>query len=162
MIYIELGRCMAYYLSGNADTAVQALISTYHLTRENNIIMPFVEYGSQMCLLLAQVRNIDQKEIPAEWVEQIDASAARYAESRIRLIACYKQEQENLPGSFGISQSELDVLTYLKQGVTREEISMRMNLSLGAVKTILKQIFIKLGAVNSDDAVRLATMYKLI
>ena len=162
MIYVELGRCFAHYASGHMEAAIRSLTAAYQLTGDNSIVMPFVEYGSPMRSLLERVRSMAADEIAPEWVERIHAKASTYAKRRAYLVNCYRQEQESLPGDFGLSRRELELLTHLSQGLTREEISECMNLTLNTVKSMLKQIFAKLGAVNSVDAVRIAMIYKLI
>lgn len=162
LIYVELGRCMAHYAGGKTELAVSALVSAYQLTKENHIIMPFVEHGSRMRSLLEHVRSMEVREIPPEWLERIHAKASTYAKRRAYLISCYKQEQENLLENFGLSRREIELLTHLSQGLTREEISECMNLTLNTVKSMLKQIFSKLGAINSVDAVRIAMIHKII
>jgi LuxR family maltose regulon positive regulatory protein len=56
-----------------------------------------------------------------------------------------------------LSRRELDVLTGLSQGLTREEIAEAGSVSINTVKSAITGIYQKLGAVNRADAVRIAT-----
>jgi LuxR family maltose regulon positive regulatory protein len=55
-----------------------------------------------------------------------------------------------------LSRRENEVLSYLSQGLTRGEIAAALNLSINTVKSNVRSIYNKLGAVNRSDAVRIA------
>jgi LuxR family maltose regulon positive regulatory protein len=50
----------------------------------------------------------------------------------------------------------LNVLTGLSQGLTREEIAGASGISLNTVKSVIRSVYNKLGALNRADAVRIA------
>jgi LuxR family maltose regulon positive regulatory protein len=54
------------------------------------------------------------------------------------------------------------VLTELSQGLTREEIAGHLSLSVNTVKSVIRSVYNKLGAVNRADAVRIATSLGLL
>jgi LuxR family maltose regulon positive regulatory protein len=56
-----------------------------------------------------------------------------------------------------LSPRELEVLTGLSQGLTRDEIAEAAAISVNTVKSVIKSVYNKLGAVNRADAVRIAT-----
>ena len=55
-----------------------------------------------------------------------------------------------------LSDREMEVLSDLYQGLTRDEIAENRYLSINTVKKILQSIFIKLDANNSAQAIRIA------
>ncbi|MDR1571100.1 MAG: LuxR C-terminal-related transcriptional regulator [Clostridiales Family XIII bacterium] len=56
-----------------------------------------------------------------------------------------------------LSRREIEVLCELSQGLTREEIANKKYISVNTVKSEIKSIYNKLGAVNRADAVRIST-----
>jgi LuxR family maltose regulon positive regulatory protein len=68
-----------------------------------------------------------------------------------------------LPGlaSLKLSERELEVLDLLQMGLTRQEISQSLHLSLNTVKTHIKNIFVKLGVNNKGDAVKALEVERL-
>jgi DNA-binding NarL/FixJ family response regulator len=55
-----------------------------------------------------------------------------------------------------LSGKEHDVLIALFQGLTQDEIAETTSRSVNTIKSIIKRIYDKLGAVNKADAIRLA------
>jgi LuxR family maltose regulon positive regulatory protein len=51
----------------------------------------------------------------------------------------------------------MEILTGLSQGLTREELAENGDISINTVKSVIKNVYNKLGAVNRADAVRIAT-----
>jgi LuxR family maltose regulon positive regulatory protein len=47
----------------------------------------------------------------------------------------------------------------LAQGLTREEIARNLSISVNTVKSAVRSVYNKLGAVNRADAVRIAVSY---
>jgi LuxR family maltose regulon positive regulatory protein len=56
----------------------------------------------------------------------------------------------------------MEVLTGLSQGLTREEIAGLSAISVNTVKSTIRSIYNKLGAVNRADAIRIATALGLV
>jgi LuxR family maltose regulon positive regulatory protein len=54
-----------------------------------------------------------------------------------------------------LSPRERDVLVWLSQGLTREEIAATSTLSPNTIKSTIRNVYNKLGAVNRADAIRL-------
>jgi LuxR family maltose regulon positive regulatory protein len=56
----------------------------------------------------------------------------------------------------------MQVLTGLYQGMTREEIAGVSSLSVNTVKSAIRSIYNKLGAINKADALRIAASQGLV
>jgi LuxR family maltose regulon positive regulatory protein len=67
-----------------------------------------------------------------------------------------------LNAAASLSRREKEVLTGLSQGFTRNEIAGLFSLSVNTVKSIIRSVYNKLGAVNRADAVRIATQLGLL
>ncbi len=162
LIYIEIGRAVLHHYSGNLTAAVSALEAAYHLAKGNQIIMPFVEHGNRMRSLLEKIQSREQSEIPGEWLKQIHAKASTFAKRHAYLTGRYELDNKKQFSDFGLSRREIEILSHLSQGLTRDEIGESMKLSGNTVKSMLKQVYAKLGAINSVDAVRIAMLNQLI
>jgi len=53
-------------------------------------------------------------------------------------------------------------LSDLYHGLSREEIAATRHISINTVKTVLQSVYIKLGANNNVDAIRIAIEKKLV
>lgn len=67
----------------------------------------------------------------------------------------YQTEQKN-DISVQLTNRESAILSDICNGLTREEIALEQNLSINTVKSMLTNIYSKLGAVNTADAIRIA------
>jgi DNA-binding NarL/FixJ family response regulator len=56
----------------------------------------------------------------------------------------------------------MDLLNDLSRGLTRKKIAGNTGLSLGTVKNIIAGLYVKLGAQNRADAIRIAGSAGLI
>jgi LuxR family maltose regulon positive regulatory protein len=61
-----------------------------------------------------------------------------------------------------LSRRETEILANLSQGMTQEEIAGISSLSVNTVKSVIRSIYSKLGAVNKADAVRIAVSRGLV
>ncbi|GHV90929.1 hypothetical protein AGMMS50268_14320 [Spirochaetia bacterium] len=161
----------------DGEGAFAALEQAYRLAEPNGFSMPFTELGKDM-RTLAEAALKDKPAlhskaagIPQAWLEEVRRNAAAYAKKLYTAAELFgknaaegydKGETEKtrvnktsaLPTP--LSRREKEVLLYLSQGLTREEIAAALNLSINTVKSNVRSIYIKLGAVNRADAIRIA------
>lgn len=162
LLYVQLVRAVAHDHLGNAGAAAEAIRAVYDLAKGNRLVMPVVEYGNRTRLLLDHMRQTTGHGIPKAWLDESYAKASTYAKHHAYLVGRYRQEQEGRLTDYGLSARETELITHLSQGLTREEMAQEMNLSINTVKSLTKQAFAKLGAINSADAVRIAIVNQLI
>jgi LuxR family maltose regulon positive regulatory protein len=67
---------------------------------------------------------------------------------------CREQNREKSPP--GLSPREITVIRGLSQGLTRDDIAQGSSISINTVKSVIRSVYNKLGAVNRADAVRIA------
>lgn len=161
-LYIEICRGVANLRLHDEPAAFACLKEAYSLAAENNLVTPFIEYGNRTRTLLIHARQAGTLEIPAEWLGMVYAKAGTYAKRHLYLTEQYQKDHKGEEREYGLTQRETELLRNLSQGLTREEIADSMDLSLNTVKSMLKQVFGKLGAINSADAVRIAIQAGLI
>jgi LuxR family maltose regulon positive regulatory protein len=127
--------------------------------------MPFIEQGSDMRTLAASAIKYGQKNanfaIPLEWLKKIQKKSATYAKNLARVIA----EHENThraKSAVHLTVREVGILTDLSRGLSRTEIAASRDLSINTVKAALQTIYIKLGAQDGPDALRIAASLGLL
>jgi LuxR family maltose regulon positive regulatory protein len=123
--------------------------------------MPFTEMGKDMRALAGAALKEPSVAIPGAELEKIRRSAALYAKNIFLISEQYRADKlkdaKKTRGGAPLSPRELDVLTGLSQGLTREEIARVSAISINTVKSAVRSVYNKLGAVNRADAVRIAT-----
>jgi LuxR family maltose regulon positive regulatory protein len=148
-----------YHLQ-DREGAFRALETAYEYAAPNRLFMPFTELGKCMRTLISAMLKDRTVTIPRAWQEMILRSASAYAKKCFAVAEHYRSpnrlsaRQNEVPP---LSRRELAVLTGLSQGLTREEIAGIASISINTVKSVLKNIYNKLGAINRADAVRIAT-----
>jgi LuxR family maltose regulon positive regulatory protein len=140
--------------------AFAALKTAYSLACPNAIFMPFTELGKDMRALTEAAIKNKAPDIPLEWLEKVRLSAASYAKKLFAVVEhCRSAPFEDGTTNRGLklSRRELEVLIDLSRGMTQEEIAGQTSLSINTVKSIVRSVYSKLGAINKADAVRIAT-----
>ncbi|MCL2809476.1 MAG: LuxR C-terminal-related transcriptional regulator [Treponema sp.] len=150
-----------YYKLKEKEKALQTFEEAYNNAQPNGIIMPFVEMGKDMRTLTSFILKNPENKIPVSWLEDINLKSASYAKRITHIVTRYKQANR-LTDDIIISTRESEVLTDLSHGLTRSEIAVSRNLSINTVKMLINNIYIKLGAENLADAIRIATERKIL
>ena len=149
------------YRLNDHEGAFSDLEAAWQLARGNGLYMPFTEMGKDMRALTGAALKAPSANIPKGELEKIRRSASLYAKNVFLISEQYragtsKHERKNRTGT-ALSSRELDVLTGLSQGLTREEIARVSSISVNTVKSAIRSVYNKLGAVNRADAVRIGT-----
>jgi len=148
------------YRSLDKEGAFRVLEEAYRLASPSGLFMPFAELGKDMRALAETARkDIEAGDkaagLSARWLEEICRKASVYAKKLY-------PRMERTPAGTGygkgspLSPREINVLTGLSQGLTREEIAGAASISPNTVKSVVRSIYNKLGALNQADAVRIA------
>jgi LuxR family maltose regulon positive regulatory protein len=159
------------YGARDQEGALAALRSSYQLALSSGITLPLVELGHFTRSLVDWVLKTESSGIDREWLLDLKRNAAAYAK-RLNIIAKAFREtgpsaarplgrsSVTSPGSsFSktiLSDREQEVLFCLSRGLTRTEIAGNLSLSINTVKSIIRSIYNKLGAVNRSHAVQAA------
>jgi len=157
MIAIEA--CI-YYKMKEKDKACASLEEAYEEAVPNNITMPFIELGKDMRTLTASLLKIPCR-IPAVWLEDINRRATLYAKRLSHVVTEYRMDN-HLMDSVVISPRESEILKDLSHGLSRAEIAASRNLSINTVKMLINNIYMKLGAENLADVIRIAAERKIV
>ncbi|MDR1306987.1 MAG: LuxR C-terminal-related transcriptional regulator, partial [Treponema sp.] len=154
-----------YRLKGR-EGAFAALAEACRLSGPNAIVMPFTELGKNMRALADAALKEQAPKLPREWLEKVRLSAAGYAKKLFAVTESSRspaaRESSFDQGMPKLSRREMEVLTNLSQGMTQEEIAGIASLSVNTVKSVIRSVYNKLGAVNKADAVRIAASRGLV
>ncbi|MDR2052167.1 MAG: LuxR C-terminal-related transcriptional regulator [Treponema sp.] len=162
-IEIKAIEAVCLYQMKDIAGAVEALRAAYELSISNEIVLPFFELGKDMRTLISAVSAKTDAGIDRQWLEKIRNGASAYAKKLLIVTKEYqdrnaKSKADKGDGTTRLSRREMEVLTGLSRGLTRKEIAENAALSVNTVKSIIRSVYNKLGAVNQADAVRIATV----
>jgi len=162
LIYLMLYRTIILYSVEDKKQSADSLLTAYKLSVENKIITPFIEFGHKARPALNHFRENLPENIPAEWLNTIYAKATTYAKRRLHIVSHFnKLENPTLP-EHNLTTREIELLRNMSQGLTRNEIAESMYVSPHTVKSMLKNVYNKIGALNSADAVRIASDMQVV
>jgi LuxR family maltose regulon positive regulatory protein len=157
---LAMEACVHYRMK-DKQKAADSLREAYENAYPNEIIMPFIELGKDMRTLTAFLQKKKDCGIPKDWLETVNLKATSYAKRQAHVATEYKQEN-SIAGGVAISPRETEILEDLSHGLSRAEIAANRNLSINTVKMVINNIYMKLGAENLADAIRIATERKIV
>jgi LuxR family maltose regulon positive regulatory protein len=150
-------RAAALYCAGEHAKAAAALEAAYSMGQSNAIDMPFIELGNPMRLLTAAALKDQSCAIPRPWLENINKKSALYAKKLLQTAKLYqRRDSAGRTPAIKLSPRESEILVSLSQGLTRKEIAAAGQISGDTVKSAIKSLYNKLGAVNRADAIHTA------
>jgi LuxR family transcriptional regulator, maltose regulon positive regulatory protein len=144
---IMILQAIAFHANGENEQAVRALGEALALAEPGGFIRIFVDEGQSMAHLLKKILN---RGIAPNYVQRILSSFAIVETEQAVLSQAQAPKSElNEP----LSQRELDVLRLIAQGLSNQEISDRLFLTLSTVKGHNQMIFGKLQVQRRTEAV---------
>jgi len=156
IIQNKITKAIIHHYMRKHQESMDALYEAYLLAHPNNLVMQFIEYGNKMRTLIHAARLNENCKIPKEWLNNIYTKSSTYAKQLSQVISAYKAEHMASDSEqINLSKRELEILTYLSRGLTRDEIAECCYLSRRTVDNVLKNIYYKLGASNIAEAVRI-------
>ncbi len=158
---IAIIKAICLYYTQEPEKAILVLEEAYRLSLKNSFIMPFIEQGSKMRTLANAAIQSPNCTIPQPWLEDIRTKSSSYSK-RLNQIKKDYQIHHAMEISIELTKKEMAILNDICCGLTREEIALEQDLSINTVKSMLANIFEKLGALNTADAVRIAVEKKLL
>jgi len=157
---LAMEACLHYKMK-NKEKAYSVLEDAYKTASPNGIVIPFIEFGKDMRTLTAFAAKKTDGSIPQQWLENISRKATYYAKRLSHVVSEYRQFN-NIADDIYISPREIEVLTDLSHGLSRTEIATSRGLSINTVKMVINSVYMKLGAENLADAIRIAAEKKIV
>ena len=162
-IEIAVIKAIACYNTADKAGAAQELEKAYELARPNSILSPFIENGNAVRTLVSALLKSRKTRLPEEWLNNILTKSSTYTKKRNKVIADYQThypQEQRTPSR--LSRREVQVLSDISLGMTREEIADNNSLSVNTVKNITKSVYEKLGASNAYEAIRIAALKNML
>lgn len=148
---------VSYQSVGDMERALEALWQAYDMTYHNNLTTLFIAGGKYMRRLLQAARKQSKYSFDPKWLDLINSRAITYTKKLLAVQNSYYKEKKGAEKTkYYLSKREKEVLQSLSQGLTREEIADFHSISINTVKSVITNIYNKLGAVNRADAVYIA------
>lgn len=115
----------------------------------DGIVLPFAENASY---IMDMLRVAAQRNFRNEYIKKVLSCSEQYLEGL----------KSSRPNKVSLSQRETEVLALSAEGLKREEIAERLQVSQGTVKTHLQKIYQKLEASGKVSAIKIAQLNGLI
>ncbi|MDR1253240.1 MAG: LuxR C-terminal-related transcriptional regulator [Treponema sp.] len=155
---------VCWYQIRDKAAAFAALETAYGLAAPNALYMPFTELGKDMRALADAALKDKAAALPRDWLEGVRRNASGYAKKWFIVAEHYRPgEPRKRTADWGdLSRREMEILANMAQGMTQEEIAGLSSLSVNTVKSVIRSVYRKLGAVNKADAIRIAVSRGLV
>ncbi len=137
-----------YHLNGMKE-GVAELETALAEAQADGIILPFAENALHIMSMLRIAANNDMKN---EYIKKVVFYCEQYMDGL----------KNRHPVKVTLSQRELEVLSLAADGLKREEIAERLQLSQGTVKTHFQNIYQKLEVSGKTAAIKAAQINRLI
>jgi LuxR family maltose regulon positive regulatory protein len=138
--------------------AMHALEDAYALSVPNGLDMFFIEQGKYTRALFTAARKFPGCTIPRDWLLRMLRGSAAYAKKLYVVAEKFRDMQyADAAAPVFLSRRELSVFKGLARGLTRDELAEDGDISINTVKSVIRSVYSKLGAVNRADAVRIGT-----
>lgn len=163
LLDILIYKSIASHYIHEEEQAIAALREAYEIAHGNNIITQFAEQGNDIRNVIYAAKHSELNTIPGAWLDEVYTKAATYE----KCLRNMKTQHDQPPGRAAVplpklTKREKELLSYLCKGLTNAEIASACFITISAVKKTLNNIYIKLGAANRADAVRIVMQMELI
>ncbi|MCB9423416.1 MAG: hypothetical protein H6667_26710 [Ardenticatenaceae bacterium] len=152
---------LALYTQNKFNQARQVLSEAVRLAAPEGFIRPFLDHGQQLHPLLGLLHHSESLAAESQgFIDEILETLNKTTENITELLPPGKLH--SLAAAASITERELEVLQLVGDGLSNREISLRLCISPGTVKTHLANIYGKLEVHNRVQAVAEAQLLKLI
>ena len=155
-IEIRILQALAYQSTGQTEQAMESFEHVLNLAEPKGFIRIFVDEGLPMASLLYEALK---REITPAYVQQLLAAFPATGQEE----SASKEPQIDQSGLIDpLSEREMEVLNLIANGLTNQEISNKLFLSIHTVKTHTRNIYSKLSAHHRTEAVAKAKVIGIL
>ena len=156
LIKIMSLQALAFQSGGDIDQAVKFLEQALKLAEPEGFIRIFVDTGQPMAQLLYEALS---REILPEYVQRILAAFSTIEQED----GASKKNQVDQSGMIEpLSEREIEIIQLIAEGLTNQEISNKLFLSVHTVKTHTRNIYSKLDVHHRTEAVVKAKSFGIL
>lgn len=148
-IHNGIFKAVAKYHICGIEEGISVLEETLFKAKTDDIVMPFVENATYIMTILETISNNNLKD---KYINKVTALSREYVEK-------FKDIHKN---KIKLSQREIEILSFIANGLKRNEIACRLNISQSTVKTHLQNIYKKLQVSGKFEAIKIGQMYGII
>lgn len=134
---------LTYYEQDNSDQAFATLEKALALAEPAGYFRIFVDEGQPMARMLYDALS---REIAPDYVQKLLAAFPTERQEK-------KSQEPDFEWIEPLSEREIEVLVLIAEGLTNQEISGRLYVSLNTVKAHTRNIYSKIGVNNRTHAV---------
>jgi LuxR family maltose regulon positive regulatory protein len=151
---------IALFGQGKVNPAVRTLWQGLRLAAGEGYIRPFLEQGADMATLLTLVGQ--QGQVSQSIKRNIVLLLYEFGQSGIDIPTNTRSDMSALVTAASITAREQEVLQLLAQGLSNQEISQRLIITVNTVKSHLRRTYLKLEVRNRAQAVMRAQELHLL
>jgi LuxR family maltose regulon positive regulatory protein len=159
VIEMRLLEALAYRMDHQEQAALASLTQAIQLAEPEGYIRSFVEGGPPMAALLTRQRDQQRQYGPTPY---LDTLLAAFPQPKPLPSEVTSQNQLLQPLQDPLTEREREVLLYLVQGSTNQEIAERLAITIDTVKRHITHIYSKLRVTNRVQAVKQAHSLALL
>jgi LuxR family maltose regulon positive regulatory protein len=139
------------FRQGKVNQAVLTLRKALRLAADEGYVRPFLELGSDMVTLLSLVGR--QRQTAQAIKQHIVLLFYEFGQSGIEIPTITQSEMSVLVTAASITAREQELLQLVAEGLSNQEISQRLSITVNTVKSHLRRIYLKLEVQNRAQAV---------
>jgi len=155
-IEIKMLQALAYQSTGQTEQAMESFEHVLNLAEPKGFIRIFVDEGQPMASLLYEALK---REITPEYVQRL---LAAFPVTEPEGVTSTKSQVDQSGLIEPLSEREIEVLQFIAKGLTNQEISNKLFLSMHTIKTHTRNIYSKLGAHHRAEAVAKARAFGIL
>ena len=161
LLQVLVLQAAAYEMAGDGETAVDTLTTALKTAEPGGLIRIFVDAGEPIAKILQRMKheNGGMKDYIQKVLTSFTVQQKIHPSS---LIPATSSGQVPQPLLDPLSDREIEVLQFIAEGLTNQQIADRLYLSLHTVKVHARNIYSKLGVSNRTQAVARARELEIL
>lgn len=147
-------KAIALFRNQERETALAELKKAVKMAHPNNIITPFAEFGNDICVLAQYAMKSGQFRYYITWLDNV-CRLAGIASTTLRSSRA-DLKREKTKRLLGLTNTDCVLLAQMAAPTDQRHICAELNITPGQLKRAAKDLYDKLEATNSRDAVATA------
>ncbi len=144
---VELLKAKAYYNKKKQNEAIESITNALLITQNEDFIRTYINEGEEIEIILKEIKKLKATKTS----KRLDLISNNYINN---LLSIFDKEKKirNITSEEFLSARELDTLKLIAENLSNQEIANQLYISITTVKTHVRNILLKLGAKNRNEA----------